>query len=125
MRFLLDTHIVYWARVQPHFLPPHIADTLLNPNYEIYYSVICPWELAIKEAKKKIHLPEAFFSTFADTGFDVLAITDKHVEALRKLPRLHGDPFDRMLAAQAASENMTLITHDKRLASYPVRTIVI
>ena len=102
-----------------------MIERIMDPENDVFYSVICPWELTIKDAKKKLHLPETFFSILANTGFDVLPITGKHVETLRNLPRLHGDPFDRMLVAQAVTEKMTLVTHDKKLASYPVKTIVI
>ena len=122
-KYLLDSHALLWFREQK--LPKAILRLLEDPNEPAYYSVITPWELSIKQAKGKLSLPKNFFSTLPSLGFDCIPIEEKHVEALRQLPRLHGDPFDRMLAAQAGSEKMTLVTSDKRLAAYPIQTLLI
>ena len=55
--------------------------------------------------------------------FTELAIHIRHVRALRGLPPLHRDPFDRMLAAQAAADDLVLVTADRRLHAYPVKTL--
>lgn len=51
-------------------------------------------------------------------GHRLLAISPQHVLAVARLHLHHRDPFDRLLIAQALHENLTLVTHDRRLAAY-------
>jgi len=122
---LLDTNALLWWVTEPRRIPSAIRGILSDPAQDVFYSVIGPWELSIKHAKGKLPLPKNFFPTLPKLGFDCLPVTDAHVEALCALPKLHGDPFDRMLIAQAHTEKMTLITSDKRLAAYPIKTLLI
>jgi PIN domain nuclease of toxin-antitoxin system len=57
------------------------------------------------------------------SGFRRLAISFEHAETAAALPRHHGDPFDRMLVAQAQLEGCTLVTHDQLLAPYGIATL--
>lgn len=116
--------MILWAATLDDKLPPHIFDELKDPENQVSYSVIAPWELAIKEAKGKLQLPSNFFSDLPNLGFDCLDISSKHIEELRQIPKLHGDPFDRMLVAQAKAENMTLVTCDKGLSEYPIKLLI-
>lgn len=125
MRYLLDSNIVYWLRFNSPIIDARLRQLLEDPNETFYYSVITPWELSIKHAKGKLPLPENFFPSLSQLGFDCLPIEEEHIDALRTLPVLHGDPFDRMLAAQAYHEHLTLITGDKRLAAYPIKTLLV
>ncbi|MEK6747289.1 MAG: type II toxin-antitoxin system VapC family toxin [Pseudomonadota bacterium] len=121
MRYLLDTHVLLWAATLDKKLPKEILDILQNKDFDVSYSVICVWELVIKEAKEKITLPDNFFLELPNLGFNCLSIKEAYIHTLRKIPVNHGDPFDRMLIAQAMTENMTLITCDKKLTDYPVK----
>ncbi|MEZ5691832.1 MAG: type II toxin-antitoxin system VapC family toxin [Rickettsiales bacterium] len=125
VHYLLDTHILLWAVTLDKRLPNNVYDILQNGDIQVSYSVICPWELAIKEAKGKIKLPENFFSALPDLGFACLEIKESHVRMLREIPSGRGDPFDRMLIAQAKAENMTLISADKQLSNYLVNLLVV
>lgn len=125
MSYLLDSNALLWARTSKKKLGSSLIALLENPDESIYYSVVSPWELFIKYTKGKLPLPPDFFDTMPNLGFDCLPIEEKHIDALRSLPSLHGDPFDRMLVAQAMAEKMTLITSDKRLAAYPVKTLLV
>ena len=55
-----------------------------------------------------------------DSGFEKLKISFSHAETAAALPPHHGDPFDRMLVAQAISEGLTLVTHDRKMEDYEV-----
>lgn len=125
MRYLLDTHILLWAVTLDKKLPESVYEILQNTDIDISYSVICPWELTIKAAKGKINLPKDFFDKLPDLGFSCLDIKAQHVQMLRKIPQGHGDPFDRMLVSQAKTENMTLITCDKKIAEYQIKSLII
>ncbi len=124
-RYLIDTHILLWASSLDNKLPKHIYDILYNADIEIAYSVICLWELIIKEAKGKLNLPDNFFARLPELGFSCLDVKQSHVLMLQNIPSGHGDPFDRMLIAQAKAENITLITHDKQLSQYPAKLLII
>jgi PIN domain nuclease of toxin-antitoxin system len=125
MRYLLDTHILLWAATLDKKLPSGVYEILQDADISVSYSVICPWEITIKEAKGKIKLPKNFFTKLPDLGFSCLAINEEHINMLRNIPQGHGDPFDRMLASQAKTENMTLITCDKAIAEYPIKTLLV
>jgi PIN domain nuclease of toxin-antitoxin system len=121
--FLLDTHVVLWMRGRSRHLPEAVRQILSDPFKPKYYSVITPWELSIKCARGKIILEERFFTSLSQLGMDCLSVTERHTDALRQLPHVHYDPFDRMLAAQAIVEGLTVITTDKHLAQYPIKTL--
>ena len=123
--YLIDTHILLWMRTGSDRLPLKIAALIEEESDRVHYSVLSPWELAIKEAKGKLRIPEAFFTTLPEFDLGCMNVKNEHVNALRSLPLLHHDPFDRMLVAQAKAERMTLITSDKRLAAYPIKTLLI
>jgi PIN domain nuclease of toxin-antitoxin system len=68
-------------------------------------------------------LPESFEAGVTASRFDKLLIDFSHAEAVAALPRHHDDPFDRMLIAQAVTERLTLVTHDRRFAPYDVDVV--
>jgi PIN domain nuclease of toxin-antitoxin system len=89
----------------------------------VFVSAASAWEAAIKIAMGRLTLPEPFNVGVDHSGFRRLAISFEHAEAAAALPRHHGDPFDRMLVAQAQLEGCTLVTHDQVLAPYGVATL--
>jgi PIN domain nuclease of toxin-antitoxin system len=122
VKLLLDTHVAIWAVDSPKLLSNGIADLLLDTGNKVYVSVVSVWEIAIKLAlPKRYQLPftasKALFK-FEEAGFELLGIDVGHVLAVERLPLLHGDPFDRLLVAQALSEPMRLISRDPRVAAY-------
>jgi PIN domain nuclease of toxin-antitoxin system len=56
-------------------------------------------------------------------NFRELPFTIAHASALRSLPPIHQDPFERMLVAQAQVESMTLVTRDRLLPKYPISAL--
>lgn len=124
-RYLLDTHIVLWYLQGSQQLSAEVIALIRDNANDVYYSVLCPWELSIKQTKGKLHLPERFYSVLATQGFAVLEVKDAHAQVLRELPLHHHDPFDRMLVAQAKAEHLTLITRDRNLSVYPIKTLLV
>ena len=126
MRILLDTHILLWLFFEDHLLSGDVKEEILSAENEIYYSVVSLWEVAIKHAAhpEKMFLSGKKFSSLCDdSGFDMIALDDRHVYAMETIRRAdkapsHKDPFDRMLIAQAKAEGMTFFTHDKMLPYY-------
>ncbi len=78
------------------------------------------WEIEIKRAAGRLRAPEDVAEFAGRVGFKPLTIGFEHALAAGRLPRLHGDPFDRMLVAQARVEGLTLATADATLGRYEV-----
>ena len=118
MRLLLDTHILLWVMQDSPQLG-RAARRLLDEAQAIHVSSVSLWEIAIKNALGKLRLDQAELDAQLDQiGFSPLPVTWAHTRALRDLPPAHGDPFDRMLVAQARSEPLRLLTHDRALVAY-------
>ncbi len=123
-RLLLDTHVALWATFDRSRLPQKAATLIESSADAVFVSVISIWEIAIKHALRRgspgdmpVPAPEAR-ADFESAGFKLLPVTAEHALGVGRLPIRHGDPFDRMLVAQALHEPLTLVTHDKRVASY-------
>jgi PIN domain nuclease of toxin-antitoxin system len=127
MKYLLDTAVFLWGLDEQHKLNTRAQEILQNRNEEIFVSPIVTWEIVIKQARGKLKLarPTADMVQRASTEFGAgsLPITHVHSLALAELPPLHNDPFDRMLIAQARSENLVLMTADSFIRNYPVETL--
>lgn len=120
MRLLLDTHAVVWALTEPERVAPEALGMIETSENEVFVSVVSPWELAIKLARRRIELPEIFHEALRDDQFSLLPVTIRHAEAIASLPHHHRDPFDRMLVAQAQVEGLTLVTSDREIRRYAV-----
>jgi len=121
VRILLDTHLLLWSLVDAKKLSISTTQTLRDRENAIYFSVASLWEIAIKTALERSDFrvePEQVLAMAADVGFEPLHIAPAHAIAVRSLAKLHRDPFDRMLLAQAQIEPMILITCDRVLAEY-------
>lgn len=123
MRLLLDTHVLLWALGAPHRLPAALATALCDPENEVLFSAVNIWEIAIKAGQGR----PAFVNDAAlvaqearAAGFVDLPVTTQHAAAVQSLPALHGDPFDRLLVAQALCEPLHLVTADRQIARYAV-----
>lgn len=125
MRLLLDTQLL----VSMHVGEPPRAGTaahrlLASTDHALFFSMASVWEVAIKHGlpgKRKNAMPIAprpFLELSQQGGATLLPIAPEHVFALAALPALHGDPFDRLLVAQAKAERMRLVSRDKLLAGY-------
>ena len=118
MRLLLDTHVLLWALNDPISLKPQ-ARSLIDAADDVFVSSASFWELAIKASQGKLAVDlNRLQSLTLASGFQPLVVTWVHALAVSGLPRLHGDPFDRMLVAQAISEPLHLLTHDAVLTRY-------
>lgn len=126
MKLLLDTQMLIWVTFWPEFLPAQAGQYIEDGDNEIYFSPASLWEVAIKNAKKRADFqldPRFLRNQLLENNFYELAITGLHVTAVSDLPHLHKDPFDRLLVAQAKTENLILITSDSILAKYPAPII--
>jgi PIN domain nuclease of toxin-antitoxin system len=127
VRYLLDTGIWLWSNFEPERLSPKSESILADLGNELFLSAASAWEIAIKFAAGKLRLPEPPSGyvprRMADQGIRPLAISHTHSLAVAGLARHHGDPFDRLIIAQASLENMVLITADRLLDRYPIQLL--
>jgi PIN domain nuclease of toxin-antitoxin system len=119
---LLDTHVFLWWRTNDPRLSAAAREAIATDPI-VFVSAASAWEAAIKIALGRLTLPEPFSSGVNLSGFRRLAISFEHAETAAALPRHHGDPFDRMLVAQAQLEGCTLVTHDQLMAPYGAVTL--
>ena len=120
VRLLLDTHVLLWSLAQPERLAAPATEAFRSHGVRIVVSVASFWEIAIKQAQGKLAAPANLIDLIRDFGHEILPIRETHAWRVRDLPPHHGDPFDRMLVAQAMVEGLTLMTHDRRMFAYDV-----
>ena len=120
--YLLDTQIVLWGAREPARLSPRAA-AILKTESDVFVSAASLWEIETKRQIGKLTVDIDLERHLLDHGFRELAITGRHAREVGRLPLIHRDPFDRILAAQALAENLTLVTADRDLARYPIRTV--
>lgn len=120
MKLLLDTHTMIWTFSAPQRLSAHAREAISTEENEVFVSVISPWEIAIKRSKKRLPAPDDLGKAVERQRFHLLPVLLRHTDAIGSMPNYHGDPFDRMLVAQAIVDGLTLITSDRALRRYPV-----
>lgn len=91
-----------------------------NARNTVMVSAVSIWEIAIKKGLGKLDLPEDWFDALCEEPFEHLSVTFEHAHKVDDLPNLHRDPFDRLLVAQAAVKDATLVSHDDILFRYGV-----
>ena len=121
MKNLVDTHMLLWVVQDSPKLSKKARYMLTEPEDEYWFSAASVWEIAIKRGTRSAKLQisaEQARTAFLAAGFKELTVTSLHAATAETLPKLHKDPFDRILVAQARAEGWRLITHDATLAGY-------
>ncbi len=116
-RLLLDTHVaLWWLTAHPRL---DEATRTLIAESECLLSVVSVWEVAIKYKLGKLPVaPVALLAAARAAHIGLLSVTPEHAVATVALPLLHGDPFDRLLLAQAGHEHLHLLTADRIFQDY-------
>lgn len=124
MNYLIDTHILLWARLHPEKLSSAHRDILQSPSGKKCISTISIWEISLKFSIGKLslgtHTPEDFIQTAKQAGYHILEPTPECLASFYRLPQelKHKDPFDRMLIWQAIHDKYTLLSSDNKMPSY-------
>lgn len=126
MTLLLDTAtFLWWVTDSPRLSGP-ARSALTDPDNEVWLSAVSAWEIALKHTLGRLQLPEEPEALLprlrSQHGVGELSLSEAAALQLPKLPALHRDPFDRMLACQAIAHGMTVVTSDPALRRYPIRT---
>lgn len=122
MKLLLDTHAFIWWDSEPARLSPQVLGSCQDPQNSLILSVASVWEMQVKLqlGKLKLSLPleTLIEGQRRSNNLEILPVTLEHVLALQNLPAHHKDPFDRLLIAQANTEEAILVTNDPVFLKY-------
>ena len=122
--YLLDTHAIIWDVSGSNELSSTAKNIMETKR--CFFSFVSLWEIAIKQAKGTlqfdIDIPK-LKTVLEDEEFIYLPPTEFDAEAIKALPDIHKDPFDRLLIAHAIENNLTIVTTDSKLPQYNVKTI--
>lgn len=124
MNLLLDTHVLLWWLAASERLSRKARQAIVESD-QTYVSAASIWEISIKVARGRLLVQGDLETHLATNRFSALPVTVAHAIAAGRLPRHHGDPFDRMLIAQASIESLTLLTADERQAAYDIPVILV
>jgi len=124
VKLLLDTHAFLWWIADDSRLSSRAAAVIADGENEVWVSAASAWEIAIKSGLGRLEVPDPVDrfvpAQLRANGFLSLPISLRHALATSDLPDGNRDPFDRMLAAQAITEELTLVTGDRALQGLPV-----
>ena len=119
-RLLVGTHaLLWWLTDDPAFSPTARA-AIADPTNEPLVSTASIWEIAVKRSLGKLTAPDDLPDILLDEGFTTLAIDAEAAWRVRALPHHHRDPFDRLLIAQALTQQIPVITADAQFAAYDI-----
>jgi len=123
MDCLVDAHALLWHRAGDRRLPRRVRAILGGDGDDLHVSDATFWELSIKHSLGRLELEggvESLHEEWIGQGVAAaLPVRWAHILRVGQLPQLHGDPFDRMLVAQALVENLVVLTGDPHIAGYP------
>lgn len=122
MRLLLDTHVLIWWLTNDPQLSIVAREEMAHAD-AAFVSTASVWEISLKSGMGKLQAPDDLAEQIARHQFTVLPVHLNHAIHLREVPPLHRDPFDRMLIAQAQTEQLTIVTRDADIARYEVATL--
>ena len=124
-RLLLDTHALLWWATNAKELSRKVRRLIQDDATRVYVSAASAWEIATKVRLGKLTWasPESVELYCISQRFECLPVLFAHGERAGSWPQAHGDPFDRMLAAQSAAENLPIATNDPKLEAFGVDVV--
>jgi len=127
MKFLLDTHTFIWYSTASFKLSIAAREIIDSDDRQLYLSIASIWEMAIKVSIGKLRFQTPFNAIIPEllqwNEIEILPIELRHAFLLSTLPYHHRDPFDRMIIAQCATEEMPVVSMDAAFDAYPVKRI--
>lgn len=119
MRLLLDTHAFIWAIGMVEKLPDKTAELLRDPDNERWISAVSSYEIEYKRGRSAElgRLPLDLHSAVVGLRAEWLDVSPVHAATAARLDRVHRDPWDRIIAAQAMVEGLVVVTRDPAIAA--------
>jgi PIN domain nuclease of toxin-antitoxin system len=119
-RLLLDSHVFVWFVAGSDRVSARARNAIEQAANDVWVSYASIWELAIKQSATRLQLPALPDEMAAQAAMKLLPIELRHIRGSTLLPPIHGDPFDRLIVAQAIEEGLVLVTADRAIQRYPV-----
>ena len=127
MRVLIDSHALIWYVDQDRLLSLASHAVISDPANELLLSAGSIWEIGIKIGLGKLLLTQSFKpwmnQAISDLQVTVLPLSVEYVDVQSNLPKHHGDPFDRLIVAEAIVEQVSVISADTNLDAYGITRI--
>jgi PIN domain nuclease of toxin-antitoxin system len=127
VKYLLDTHTLVWATLSRKSLSAAAASIIANPTNEIFVSAASAWEIATKVRLGKFKdaepLERRLLEAVSEAGYTFVPISAETSLRAGRLVAPRGDPFDRMIAAQALALDIPIISLDPQLDAFGIRRI--
>jgi PIN domain nuclease of toxin-antitoxin system len=127
MRFLIDTHVLLWALMEPDRLSPVANDIMSDPSTALVVSSASAWEISTKHRLGRLDgahsVVHGYYAHLERLGAEELPIRADHAILAGSLDGDHRDPFDRMLAAQALIETIPVVTGDDAISGLGAPTL--
>lgn len=124
--YLLDTNALLFFLYDSEKLSQKASEIIYNSNEKISVSIVSMWEIAIKSSIGKLKIKSSI-SKIAETcekeRLDILPIKPFHLDEIKRLPLIHGDPFDRLIVSQAITEKLVIVTKDRTMPQYDVEVL--
>ena len=127
MKLLLDTCAFIWITTDAPELSARAKELFREPENDVFLSSVSVWEIAVKNSLGRLPLPASpeVFVPFQreQHGIESISLDEESCLQLLRLPKIHQDPFDRMLVCQAIIHSLTILTPDPLVTQYPIRCL--
>jgi PIN domain nuclease of toxin-antitoxin system len=123
MNCLLDTHALLWFLDGDDRLSATARQIIEDLNNSMWVSIASLWEIAIKLSIGKLQLNQPFDALQDELNKNLIGLLPlgfEHTRRVSTLPFHHRDPFDRMLIAQAMTENLVVVSRDAVFDAYGI-----
>jgi PIN domain nuclease of toxin-antitoxin system len=126
MKILLDTCTFLWLMAEPKKVSSRAQAAFADPENEVFLSVVSCWEISVKFASGRLKLPRPPANSIPGDrkrySIQSFPLDEESASYSPRLPKLHADPFDRMIICQSIVHGMTILTPDPMISQYPVHT---
>jgi PIN domain nuclease of toxin-antitoxin system len=120
---LIDTHALVWVVQGNPRMSSAVREAIIDPENRLYVSAVTAWEFADLRARNRLPALADLSVVLQRLAPTLLGLPADLWQLATSLPNLHGDPVDRMLIAHAIYADLTLVTADVTMRSYPVRSL--
>lgn len=123
MRLLLDTQILVWIPLGDRRISDRAVEAIRSPDNSLHVSAAVAFEFADLQKRRRFPVGESLDFLSELIGFSVIDFPAEAWRLAETLPAIHRDPVDRMMVAHAIAGDYTLVTADKTVRSYPVKSL--
>jgi PIN domain nuclease of toxin-antitoxin system len=119
----MDAHALLWWLADDQQLDSGALRSIADPTNDVLVSAATVWEIEVKRVAGRVRAPTELLDAIRLSGMDTLPVTAFDAVSAAGLPMHHGDPFDRMLVAQAQRLDALIVSRDRALSVYDVEVL--